>query len=324
MTDVATLQQRIGEVIRTVHFDYGPPELYDPIHYTLSLGGKRLRPLLTLIACELFGGNTEEAIQPAVGLELFHNFTLLHDDIMDLAPLRRGKPTVYRKWNTNRAILSGDTLFVLAYEKICMARPEVLPDVLSLFNTTARQVCEGQQLDMNFETRQDVTIEDYLEMIRLKTAVLIACSLKLGALMAGASREDTSFLYRFGENLGMAFQLQDDYLDVFGQLNKFGKQIGGDIIARKKTYLYLKAAEKARGDDLSLLGRYYSDDAIDDEERVHGVTGLYTRLGVDTATREIISQYSGNAMNILGMSGYSAERRETLGGIVSRMVVREF
>jgi len=324
MTDTGHLQKQIEQVIQSVQFPSWPQELYDPISYILTLGGKRIRPLLSLMACELFGGNVHQAIYPAIGLEFFHNFTLIHDDIMDQAPLRRGKPTIHTQWNTNRAILSGDTLFVLAYEKVCQTDPAFLPEVLALFNTTAREVCEGQQLDMNFETREDVSIAEYLEMIRLKTAVLIACSVKLGAILAGANTTEANAIYQFGENLGMAFQLQDDYLDVFGDPVKFGKQSGGDILTRKKTYLYLKALENGSEEDQALLKQLFSDGKLPDQEKVERVTALYRSCGVDQRTGEVIQQYIRQALDALSGLDYRGASLSPLKGMVNLLLGREF
>ncbi|MEI7982215.1 MAG: polyprenyl synthetase family protein [Bacteroidota bacterium] len=250
MHSLESIQQRISTAFSSAQFLNEPVKLYEPITYTLGQGGKRIRPVLVLLACDLFGGDPEKAVFPAMGLEIFHNFTLLHDDIMDNAPLRRGQETVHKKWNDNTAILSGDTMFVLAYEYVAKTDPALLPEVLRLFNDTARKVCEGQQYDMNFETQSNVTIEKYMMMIRLKTAVLIACSLKLGAIIALADPAEAENIYHFGMELGLAFQLQDDYLDAFGDTTVFGKEIGGDIITNKKTFLFLKAFEVARADDL--------------------------------------------------------------------------
>ena len=220
MHSIETLQEKIKKALKFESFDFKPLELYEPISYTLSLGGKRLRPVLTLMACDFFDGKIKNAIYPAVGIEIFHNFTLLHDDIMDEAPIRRGKETVYKKWDSNIAILSGDVMFALAYKYIAKADKKFLPEVLSVFNQTAIQVCEGQQYDMNFETAQNVTIQDYLKMIRLKTAVLLGASLKIGAIIANAGNHEKEEIYNFGLNIGLAFQLKDDLLDVFGNEQK--------------------------------------------------------------------------------------------------------
>jgi len=285
------LQRTIDEAFASAGFSHDPPELYEPIEYALRNSGKRLRPLLVLMGCDLFGGDIREALHPAMAMEIFHNFTLLHDDIMDRAPLRRGRETVHKKYDINTAILAGDTMFVLAYEYIAKTNLTILPKILELFNNTARMVCEGQQYDMNFETAVQVTHDGYINMIRLKTAVLLACSLKTGAIIAGASPEETEKIYRFGENLGLAFQLQDDWLDVFGNVSKFGKEIGGDIITGKKTFLFLKAFELAREDTLIRLTRNFFDKEIPGPEKVARVTEIYRQLKVDELIRIEIESY---------------------------------
>jgi len=289
----------------------------------MELGGKRLRPLLTLVSCDLFGGRITDALAPAMGLELFHNFTLLHDDIMDHAPLRRGRETVFKRWNTNLAILSGDTLFVMAYEYVTKTTPALLPQVLELFNDTARKVCEGQQYDMDYEERQDVSIDDYILMIRLKTGVLISCSLKLGAIIARASARDADMIYAFGENLGLAFQLQDDYLDVFGDVEKFGKEIGNDIVTNKKTFLYLKAFELAGGKSLELLKTNFNDKFISSPEKVNMITEIYKELKIDQLTRSLIDEYFSKAMEILALINIPEKRKNVLLELAGQMVDRE-
>lgn len=238
-----------------------------------------MRPLLTLIGCKVFNQDVSMALHPALGIELFHNFTLLHDDIMDKAPLRRGNPTVHEKWNDSVAILSGDALFIKAYQELIQTRPEVLPRTLEIFNRTALEICEGQQLDMEFEDREDVSIADYIHMITYKTAVLLGCSLQVGALIGGASEKQAQALYDFGLNAGIAFQLQDDILDVFGESQKVGKQKGGDIIANKKTFLLLKALELAKGETRVNLDTWLSG-ARDEQEKVTEVTAIYDELNV--------------------------------------------
>lgn len=278
---------------------YRPIELYEPISYTFSLGGKRIRPILLLLACDMFGGNTEKAINPAIAVEIFHNFTLLHDDIMDNAPLRRGRETVYQKWNTNVAILSGDTMFALAYDYLSETDKEILPSLLSLFTRTARQVCEGQQYDMNFETANDISINDYLEMIRLKTAVLLACSLKMGALLAKAPESASDMIYSFGQNLGMAFQLQDDLLDTFGDASVFGKSIGGDITSNKKTFLFLKAMESADLRTKNALEKLYSGNYNDTAGKINRVKDIFVSLNIEEKTNDLIDDYFRKALKDL-------------------------
>jgi geranylgeranyl diphosphate synthase type II len=323
MHSIQELQQKITDTFATENFLFEPAGLYEPIAYALAQGGKRIRPLLVLMSADLFGGNVDEAIRPSVGVELFHNFTLLHDDIMDNASIRRGRPSVHRKWNPNVAILSGDTMFVMAYDYICQVPKEVLPQTVALFNDTARKVCEGQQYDMDFETQKEVSIDDYLLMIRLKTAVLLACSVKLGAILAGAGEEETRKLYEFGDQLGMAFQLQDDYLDIYGDTTKFGKEIGGDIVTNKKTFLYLKAFEEARGDDLVRLTSFFMDNDVDTDIKVERIREIYTRLGVDRMTRDLVESYLAGALKCLAELKVDEKKKAGLKQIALEMLNRE-
>jgi geranylgeranyl diphosphate synthase type II len=323
MHAIPELQQKITETFASENFLFEPAALYEPIAYALAQGGKRIRPLLVLMSADLFGGNIEEALKPSVGVELFHNFTLLHDDIMDNASIRRGRPSVHKKWNPNVAILSGDTMFVMAYDYICQVRKEVLPQTVELFNDTARKVCEGQQYDMDFETMRDVTIDDYLMMIRLKTAVLLACSVKLGAILANAGGEETRIIYEFGDNLGMAFQLQDDFLDIYGDTSKFGKEIGGDIVTNKKTFLYLKAFELAKGDDLVRLTNNFLDKEVDNGTKVERIKEIYTSLEVDRLTHELVESYLGKALASLDELKIPEERKSGLRQLALEMLNRE-
>lgn len=299
MVSLGALQKKIADRINELQFESEPRELYEPISYIMGLGGKRLRPALCLLACDLVQGNIEEALEPAIGIELFHNFTLLHDDIMDKAPIRRGKPTVHIKWNDNAAILSGDTMMALSYDYIMKAPEPVRSAVFMVFNKTAIEVCEGQQYDMNFETRQQVSIDDYLEMIRLKTAVLLAGSLKIGALIGGADAAVANALYEFGQHIGIAFQLKDDLLDVYSDQQKFGKATGGDILSNKKTFLYLKAFELAQGDVLAALTHLFNDASIAAEKKVEGVTKIYDELHIRDLAEERITSYYDQALKYL-------------------------
>ncbi len=261
--------------INAANYGANPKELYEPINYMMQLGGKRLRPILALMAFDLFDSNIEKAIPAAHAIEVFHNFTLVHDDIMDNAPLRRGKETVYKKWNMPIAILSGDLMMIKATQLLCETETQNLKQLLEVFNKTAIEVCEGQQIDMNFETKKNVSHEEYLEMIKLKTAVLLGCSLQLGALIGGANNEDALHLYEFGKNIGIAFQIQDDILDTFGDGTITGKQVGGDIIANKKTLLLIELFESVHKDDKKLL-----DDLMqltDTEQKVQSVINLYDK-----------------------------------------------
>jgi geranylgeranyl diphosphate synthase type II len=265
--------------------------LYDPITYIMGLGGKRIRPLLSLLAYGMYGKNPTEIFSQAAALEVFHNFTLMHDDIMDQAPLRRGKPTVHEKWNSNIAILSGDVMLVRAYDLLLATPTALLPEVIRIFNKTAAEVCEGQQLDMNFEGYETVAEEDYIQMIRLKTAVLLGLALQLGALLAGASKEDVQRIYDFGVNIGVGFQLQDDLLDVYADQAKFGKQVGGDIISNKKTFLLLKALELAKGKEKEELQFWLGLSQFDKGEKVAAVKSIYEQLGIRSLTETKMQSY---------------------------------
>ena len=284
----------IEEALKNKAYGSSPKELYEPISYIMSLGGKRLRPVLVLMAADFFGGDISKAIHPALAVELFHNFTLVHDDIMDKAPLRRNQPTVHKKWNENVAILSADAMMVKAYQELCKAEISVLPALLDIFSETAVKVCEGQQFDMNYELQNKVSIIQYLKMIELKTAVLLGGSLKIGAIIGGAREEDAQALYNFGKHIGIAFQLQDDILDVFADSEKFGKQKGGDIIANKKTYLLLKAVEMVEGNRYMKeeLEQWLNAPQFNPSEKVEAVTNIYNFLNVkELATKEMKKQY---------------------------------
>jgi geranylgeranyl diphosphate synthase, type II len=304
-------------------FGNRPSELYAPINYTLSLGGKRIRPILTLMACEMYCGDFEPALPQAIAIELFHNFTLIHDDIMDNAPIRRGKKTVYKKWNPNIAILSGDTLFALAYHYAQQADKEILPEILGVFNKTAIEVCEGQQYDLNFEKENSVTVEEYIEMIKLKTAVLFGASLKIGSLIGGASDTEAQNLYDFGLNIGLGFQLQDDLLDTFGDENIFGKKTGGDILTNKKTYLFLKAIERADEQTKLKLFKLYNSKSEDESEKISEVKKIFELLFVADECNELIEQYYQKGLNCLNLLSISAEDKELLGEMARKMIHRE-
>lgn len=296
MHSITELASLINERIAALNINGSPRELYDPITYTLEGGGKRLRPVLMLLTCEMYGGKTEEALCPALGIEIFHNFTLLHDDIMDKAPIRRGRETVFKKWDTNVAILSGDTMFAMAYDYVRRTRADLVPEIMRVFCQTSIEVCEGQQFDMNFEVSDNTSIPDYLNMIRLKTAVALAASMQIGAAIAGAEKEEQEKIYRFGELLGMAFQLQDDLLDTYGDQLKFGKKIGGDILARKKTYIYLKALELANAEQKKALNALYMSETDNPEEKIIKAKNFFTSLGVKHHTETLINAYFTQAM----------------------------
>ncbi len=289
-----------------------PRQLYDPIKYILSLGGKRLRPVLTLMVCDFFGTDFKKAIHAALAVELFHNFSLIHDDIMDNAPLRRGQKTVHEKWDVNTAILSGDAMLILAYRFFENYEPQMFQELARLFSETALQVCEGQQHDMDFETRDDVTLVEYIKMIDHKTAVLLGAAMKMGAIVAEVSESDKDKIYQFGRNLGIAFQLQDDYLDVFGNPETFGKQVGGDIIANKKTFLYLMAIGQGSSVQAEELEHLFSINPKDPTDKISTVREIFLTSGAAEATRDEIEKYSNHAFSLLEIINISEEKREML------------
>jgi geranylgeranyl diphosphate synthase type II len=290
MEQILALREELEKALNNLQLPEQPAKLYQPVRYALENGGKRMRPVLVLLGCKLFSEDISNAIHPALGIELFHNFTLIHDDIMDKAPVRRGKPSVYEQWDPNVAILSGDAVFIKAYQELLQTDKNVILPVLDLFNKTALEICEGQQMDMDFEERNDVSIDDYLHMITLKTAVLLGASLKIGALTGGASENQAQALYDFGLNCGIAFQLQDDILDVFGESKKVGKQKGGDILANKKTFLLLKAQELSSGQIENNLNDWISS-SNSGSDKVAGVTSIYDQLNVRELAEERMWSY---------------------------------
>jgi len=307
-----TYEKLIEQKIAELAIDKAPAQLYEPLRYILSIGGKRLRPQLIFIANALFEENIEDCAYAALAVELFHNFTLIHDDIMDNAPLRRGHQTVHEKWNANTAILSGDTMLVVAFAQINKIQSTRIREIYDVFNSTAIEVCEGQQFDMNYEQQNDVSIADYLEMIRLKTSVLLAGSLKIGAILGNASTENGEKIYRFGENLGMGFQLMDDYLDVYGDPLKFGKQIGGDIISNKKTFLLLSALNKASAKDKVELLQWIAAENPDNTEKVKAVTAIYSRNGIDQLSLAKMQEYYSAAYLLLDEIQVPAHKKSDL------------
>lgn len=323
MRTIPEYQQIIADSIAEFKSGNGNLSLYDPVNYIMSLGGKRMRPALLLMANDLFGGKLEDAINPALAVEVFHNFTLLHDDIMDHAPMRRGQPTVHEKWGVNEAILSGDVMMVQAVQLMTQCPDRVLRDVLDVFHITAVQVCEGQQMDMDFETRDDVSIDEYLKMIELKTSVLLAGAMKIGALIGGASRDDAEEIYQFGRNLGLSFQIMDDILDVYGDQEKFGKQVGGDIIENKKTYLMLNAMELAEGSNKAALDSWIRTDQFDGVEKVKAVTGIYDQLEVKAHTEEVMNDYYNKAIANLTAISLSEENKAPLYALAQQLLQRE-
>jgi geranylgeranyl diphosphate synthase type II len=304
-------------------FPQQPAALYDPIRYAMKLGGKRMRPVLTLLSCELFGGDYSKAISPAIGIEVFHNFTLLHDDIMDNAPLRRAMPTVHKKWNADAAILAGDTMFVKACSLMMDVDEASLKKTLQLFFKTAEQVCEGQQWDMVYQNKEDVTIQEYLSMIELKTSVLLACALKTGAIIAHSKKEDAKAIYDFGINIGIAFQLLDDILDVYGDESKFGKQVGGDIIVNKKTFLLLEALELASDHARKELTLWLHKTSFNDSEKINAVKNIYDSIRVKEHAEEEMSGYFKKAMNILDDIDLPEAEKESLRVFAQKLMVRQ-
>ena len=322
MYTLKELQELINKSISDQKIGRDPFTLYDPINYTLNAGGKRIRPALVLLACNLFSDNIKQAINPAIGIEIFHNFTLLHDDIMDHADIRRGNPTVHKKWNENTAILSGDAMFIKAYEYFLDCESPKFREVLKVFNQTALEVCEGQQYDMEFENRDDVTEKEYLRMIELKTSVLLAGALKIGALIGGANEKDANLLYEFGRNIGLAFQLQDDYLDVYGDVAIFGKQIGGDIVANKKTFLLIKALELAKENNLENLQNLLSENNIDREQKVSAVTQFYNDLDIKKTTRDRVIKLNNRALEYLNQVDVEDDKKSELKKLTKKLLNR--
>jgi geranylgeranyl diphosphate synthase type II len=302
------LQENLTQVISVKE----PIQLYEPISYIVSLGGKRLRPILTLLTCDFFGCNAKQAVNAAMAVELFHNFSLIHDDIMDSAPLRRGEQTVHEKWDVNTGILSGDAMLILAYQLFEEYEPSLFRQLAKLFSKTAIEVCEGQQYDVDFETRDDVTIPEYLKMIDYKTAVLIGAAMKMGAIVANASESCKEHIYQFGRNLGIAFQLQDDYLDAFGDPKTFGKQVGGDIITNKKTYLYLTALQKGTSQDKDTLTQLYSITPKNSEDKIDTIKELFVSTGAAKETLDAIENYTKTAFGLLDNIKISEDRKEQL------------
>ena len=323
MYTASQLLDKINSHISDIRFTRTPVGLYDPIKYVLSMGGKRIRPVLMLMAYNLYKEDVSSIYDPATAIEVYHNYTLLHDDLMDRADMRRGKTTVHKVWNDNTAILSGDAMLVLAYQYMAASSSEHLKEVMDLFSLTALEICEGQQMDMNFESREDVKEEEYLEMIRLKTAVLLAASLKIGAILGGASPEDAENLYDFGMQIGVAFQLQDDWLDVYGDPAVFGKNIGGDILCNKKTYMLIKALERADRDQLEGLNHWLSATSFCPEEKISAVTELYTQIGIKAVCENKMHEYYTRAMTSLGAVSVIEDKKSELKKLMKHLMYRE-
>ncbi|HEY0670411.1 MAG TPA: polyprenyl synthetase family protein [Sphingobacteriaceae bacterium] len=321
MYSIKELQELINQRIAGTKYPSVPKELYEPISYIMGLGGKRIRPTLMLMSCNLYTDDILPALDTAVAIEVFHNFTLMHDDIMDMAPIRRGKPTVHEKWNTSVAILSGDTMLVEAYKLFLSNDTSLLPEILSVFNKTAVEVCEGQSIDMFFESNENVTIDEYVNMIRLKTSVLVGAALKIGGILGGAGKTDADLLYAFGVNLGLAFQLQDDILDIYGDPEKFGKQVGGDIMSNKKTYLLIKAKQLALGDDATSLQNWLT--SKDPISKVSAITALYNKLGVRELAEKEMNNYSDRALESLEELSVSNDRKFMLKQFAEGLLLRQ-
>jgi len=323
MQPIAHYRDIISDYFNSHHIVKEPKSLYEPIDYILSLGGKRMRPVLTLMAADAFGADCKKALPAAVAVEMFHNFSLVHDDIMDDAPLRRGNITVHEKWDLNTAILSGDAMLILAYRYFEEYEPVVFRSLAKLFSKTALEVCEGQQWDVDFENRNDVTLPEYLKMIEYKTAVLVAAALQMGAIVAGTTGDNCRLIYEFGLNLGIAFQLQDDLLDAFGDPETFGKQMGGDIIENKKTYLYLLALQNAGGAQKQQLQHYFTTHPEDTATKVEAVKEIFVATGADEATKKAISDYTQRALATLEEMEVAEQNKAVLKAFAQKLMERK-
>lgn len=324
MINADQILKLVNDYLVQLPYDRRPASLYEPIRYVLSMGGKRIRPVLMLLSYNLFKKDPETILMPACALETYHNYTLLHDDLMDNADLRRGHETVHKKWNANTAILSGDSMLVLAYQRMQQCSSDKMAEVLALFTETALEIGEGQEYDMAFEHRDDVSEEEYIEMIRLKTSVLLACALKIGAILAGASKEDADNLYRFGEQIGLAFQLQDDFLDVYGDTRVFGKAIGGDITSNKKTFMLINALNHANEEQRRQLESWIGATEFDRDEKVAAVTRLYNEIGIDRMAQDKIAYYFEQSRKYLQAVSVDESRKAELAAYAQRMMNRQY
>lgn len=324
MINADQILKLVNDYLVQLPYDRRPASLYEPIRYVLSMGGKRIRPVLMLLSYNLFKEDPETILMPACALETYHNYTLLHDDLMDNADLRRGHETVHKKWNANTAILSGDSMLVLAYQRMQQCSSDKMAEVLALFTETALEIGEGQEYDMAFEHRDDVSEEEYIEMIRLKTSVLLACALKIGAILAGASKEDADNLYRFGEQIGLAFQLQDDFLDVYGDTRVFGKAIGGDITSNKKTFMLINALNHANEEQRCQLESWIGATEFDRDEKVAAVTRLYNEIGIDRMAQDKIAYYFEQSRKYLQAVSVDDSRKVELAAYAQRMMNRQY
>ena len=324
MINADQILKLVNDYLEQLPYDRRPASLYEPIRYVLSMGGKCIRPVLMLLSYNLFKEDPETILMPACALETYHNYTLLHDDLMDNADLRRGHETVHKKWNANTAILSGDSMLVLAYQRMQQCSSDKMAEVLALFTETALEIGEGQEYDMAFEHRDDVSEEEYIEMIRLKTSVLLACALKIGAILAGASKEDADNLYRFGEQIGLAFQLQDDFLDVYGDTRVFGKAIGGDITSNKKTFMLINALNHANEEQRRQLESWIGATEFDRDEKVAAVTRLYNEIGIDRMAQDKIAYYFEQSRKYLQAVSVDESRKAELAAYAQRMMNRQY
>lgn len=323
MYNYEEMLKKFSQVLEKEDFSGTPVELYEPIDYIMDLGGKRLRPVLLLMACDAFNGDIDAAMPAALAIEIFHNFTLVHDDIMDGAEIRRGKETIWNIWGEDTAILAGDTMFAMAVEKLINTSHPRLNSILNAFITVTKEVCEGQQLDMNFEDEDKTTIPDYLGMIGLKTAKLMGTSLKIGAILGNASEEDIKNMYEFGVDIGMAFQLKDDLLDVFGNVDKFGKMPGGDILSDKKTFLLLKALNIAGPKDKKIIEGYIGEEDDDPEQKIMDITAIYSKLNIDKITITEMERHFERAEYHLGLVSLPSEQKAELLSLAKRMMYRD-
>ena len=321
--NASQLLDKINGYLQQMPYSRPPKGLYDPIEYELALGGKRIRPVLMLMAYNLYKEDVDTILPQAAGLEIYHNHTLLHDDLMDKADMRRNKPTVHKVWDDNTAILSGDAMLILAYRMVAQCAPDKLKEVISVFTETTMEICEGQQWDMEFETRMDVTVEEYINMIRLKTSVLLAAALKIGSYLAGASESDAQKLYDFGVKMGLAFQLQDDWLDVYGNPEVFGKNIGGDILCNKKTYMLITALEKADAGQRAELEKWINAVEYNPSEKIAAVTRIYNEIGIGRICEEKIESYYMQGLEVLDSVGLPAQNKEVLKSFVCGMMNRK-
>lgn len=323
MFKASLLLDKMNAYISDLRFDRNPKGLYAPVEYVLSMGGKRIRPVLMMMAYNLYKDDVDTILNPATAIEVYHNYTLLHDDLMDRADVRRGKATVHKVWDDNTAILSGDAMLVLAYRFMSDCPQEYMKELMEVFSLTALEICEGQQFDMEFEKRIDVTEGEYIEMIRLKTAVLLAASLKIGAILGGADKKDAELLYNVGIQIGVAFQLQDDFLDVYGDPAVFGKKIGGDILCNKKTYMLINALNAAKGEQLAELQQWIGEECCEPEAKIKAVTELYNQLGIRSMCEAKMNEYYTRAMDSLSKVSVPDERKTELKAIMNKLISRE-